>query len=74
VILADREIARAPKYEGIAKALAIPGVEVRIFGKPSARRHRRMGVALATGRTVEEARRTARRAAGCVRVRPAAGN
>jgi phosphoribosylglycinamide formyltransferase 2 len=41
---------------------------VRIFGKPSARRHRRMGVALATGRTVEEARRTARRAAGCVRV------
>jgi phosphoribosylglycinamide formyltransferase 2 len=68
VILADFESDREPAYEGIAKALAIPGVEVRIFGKPSVRPYRRMGVALATGNTVDAARRTARRAAGWVKV------
>lgn len=68
VILADKESAREPAYTGVEKALAIPGVEVRIFGKPSARKYRRMGVALATGRTVAEARNKARRAARCVRV------
>ncbi|MFM8698156.1 MAG: phosphoribosylglycinamide formyltransferase 2, partial [Phycisphaerales bacterium] len=48
-----------------------PGVEVRIFGKPSTRPYRRMGVALATGRTVAEARKKARAAAAAVRVRRA---
>jgi phosphoribosylglycinamide formyltransferase 2 len=71
VILAEFEGDREPAYTGIERALAIPGVEVRIFGKPTARRYRRMGVALATGKTVAEARRTARKAAGCVRVAPA---
>ena len=46
VILADREI-ESPQYEGIEEALTTPGVEVRIFGKPTARRNRRMGVVLA---------------------------
>jgi phosphoribosylglycinamide formyltransferase 2 len=46
VVLADRDIEH-PQYEGVEEALAIPGVEVRIFGKPTARRNRRMGVALA---------------------------
>jgi phosphoribosylglycinamide formyltransferase 2 len=46
VILADKELS-SPKYEGIQEALAIPGVEVRIFGKPTARKNRRMGVVLA---------------------------
>ena len=42
-----------PQYEGIEEALKIPGVEVRIFGKPTARKNRRMGVVLAL--TLEQA-------------------
>jgi phosphoribosylglycinamide formyltransferase 2 len=38
-----------PVYHGVADALSEPGVEVRIFGKPSTRPYRRMAVALATG-------------------------
>jgi len=68
VILADFESGRVPAYVGIDRALRTPGVEVRIFGKPSTRPYRRMGVALATGRTVAEARRKAVKAAACVRV------
>jgi phosphoribosylglycinamide formyltransferase 2 len=52
VILADKDIAK-PQYEGIEEALKIPGVEVRIFGKPTARKNRRMGVVLAL--TLEQA-------------------
>jgi phosphoribosylglycinamide formyltransferase 2 len=50
VILADRDISY-PQYTGIEEALKIPGVEVRIFGKPFARRNRRMGVVLARSLT-----------------------
>jgi phosphoribosylglycinamide formyltransferase 2 len=50
VILADRDI-NFPEYTGIEEALKIPGVEVRIFGKPFARRNRRMGVVLARSLT-----------------------
>ena len=71
VILADFEGDRAPAYSGIDRALRTPGVEIRIFGKPSTRPYRRMGVALATGRTVAEARKKARAAAKAVRVLPA---
>lgn len=46
VILADRDIAK-PEYEGLNEALQTPGVDVRIFGKPTARKNRRMGVVLA---------------------------
>jgi phosphoribosylglycinamide formyltransferase 2 len=58
VILADRDI-EYPQYEGIEEALKIPGVEVRIFGKPTARRNRRMGVVLA--RSWTEAREAAKK-------------
>lgn len=56
VILSDSDIAY-PEYTGIEEALKIPGTEVRIFGKPSARKNRRMGVVLA--RTLDDARRAA---------------
>lgn len=42
-------------FGGIEKALAIPGVQMRLFGKPEVRGHRRFGVILATAPTVEEA-------------------
>lgn len=45
VILSDKAIGSAPRYEGVAEALAAdPQTDIRIFGKPSARIGRRMGV------------------------------
>ena len=41
-----------------------------LFGKPDARPHRRMGVALATGTSLEEARNRADAAAAAIRVLP----
>jgi phosphoribosylglycinamide formyltransferase 2 len=70
VILSPGPIAGPPDYPGLEKALAAPGVQVRLFGKPSARKYRRMGVALATGATAAAARRAATRAASLVRVVP----
>jgi len=57
-----------PVYTGIAEALKIPGTHVRIFGKPEVIGHRRMGVALATGKTVAEARKKARTVATKIRI------
>lgn len=63
---ADRD---APVYAGLAEALAVhPSVEVRVFGKPDARPGRRLGVALARGADVGEARARARTAAAAVRI------
>lgn len=45
VVLAPLACPTAPRYEGIDRALACdPRTDVRIFGKPSARVNRRMGV------------------------------
>lgn len=71
VILADRASSRPPTYPGLDRALSLRNVQVRIFGKPSTRPYRRMGVALATAATAGAARRLAKRAAGMVRVRRA---
>lgn len=68
VILADRD-AEHYRFEGLAKALKAKSTELRLFGKPSTRKHRRMGVALARGKTTDEARRKARQAAAQVRIR-----
>ncbi|MFN6935973.1 MAG: formate-dependent phosphoribosylglycinamide formyltransferase [Tsuneonella sp.] len=62
VILADRD-SDALAYSGLAEALHEEGTDVRIFGKPTSRPYRRMGVALATANDVCEARRKAREAA-----------
>ena len=67
VILADRDSSEV-SYSGLAEALAEEGTDLRIFAKPSSRPHRRMGVALATAGTVEEARRKARDAAARVAI------
>ena len=58
-------------FEGVAEALAIPTADLRLFGKPESFERRRMGVALALGATVDEARERARQAAS--RVRPVPG-
>ena len=53
-------------FGGIEKALAIPGVQMRLFGKPEVRGHRRFGVILATAPTVEEALAKAGQAHACL--------
>jgi phosphoribosylglycinamide formyltransferase 2 len=67
VILADRDSERI-SYSGLAEALAEEGTDVRIFAKPTSRPYRRMGVTLATGSDIEDARRKARDAAAKVRI------
>jgi phosphoribosylglycinamide formyltransferase 2 len=54
-------------FEGVAEALAVPGADLRLFGKPESFQRRRMGVALARGAEVLEARARAKEAAGKVR-------
>ena len=63
--------ARGIAFEGVAEALAVPGADLRLFGKPESFERRRMGVALARRPHVEEARARAREAAG--KVKPVAG-
>ena len=52
-----------PEVSIPAEALEDPRIDLRIFGKPEARPGRRMGVAIASGETTEEARDRARSAA-----------
>ncbi|MFN3751523.1 MAG: formate-dependent phosphoribosylglycinamide formyltransferase [Thiobacillus sp.] len=54
-------------YEGVDEALAVPGADLRLFGKPEAFVRRRMGVALAVAADVDTARERARAAAAKVR-------
>jgi phosphoribosylglycinamide formyltransferase 2 len=58
-------------FDGVDEALAVPGVDLRLFGKPESFTRRRMGVALArvVGEDVEAARATAREAASRVHPR-----
>jgi len=67
VILADKESENF-EFTGIDKALQVPGVELRIFGKPSTRPGRRMGVALATDSHVIKARGRAKKAAELIKI------
>jgi len=48
VVLADKD-GTNPTFTGVEAALGEPGVDVRIFGKPTTRPYRRMAVALAKG-------------------------
>lgn len=49
-------------FGNLEKALAEPGVQIRIFGKPEVVGHRRMAVILATAATTDEALKKADRA------------
>lgn len=67
VILAPSDFA-AHSYTGVEKALAMKDVDIRIFGKAEARSMRRMGVALALGKSVPDARKRASLAAKKIKV------
>ena len=56
-------------FDGVDEALAIPGTDIRLFGKPESFVKRRMGVALARAADVDTARTNAKLAASRVRPR-----
>ncbi|MBN9645167.1 formate-dependent phosphoribosylglycinamide formyltransferase [Corynebacterium sp. CCM 8862] len=55
-----------PLFTGVDKAMAVPESTLRLFGKPDCTPRRRMGVALATAETTDQARQRAVQAASCV--------
>ncbi len=59
---------KAPVFHNIDEALAQPDTGIMLFGKPEIAGRRRMGVALALGATLEEAKTKAKQAAAAVKV------
>lgn len=57
------------EFQDVDKVLEEPGVQVRFFGKPEIRGHRRVGVILATDETVEKALRKVERAYSKLKVK-----
>jgi phosphoribosylglycinamide formyltransferase 2 len=59
----------SPCFENVADALAEPDTAIRLFGKAEVRGERRLGVALALGDTLDNAREKAAASAAAVNVR-----
>lgn len=59
---------RAPRYHGIADALAEPDTQLRIFGKPEVKGRRRMAVTLARDNDIGAAKAKAIRAAKAIKI------
>lgn len=59
--------AKGIAFEGVAEALRVPESDLRLFGKPESFIKRRMGVAVATADTTDEARARAKLAASLVK-------
>ena len=57
---------RDVRFNGVERALTTPDTQLRLFGKPDVHGKRRMGVTLALGATIEQAREHARRAAAAL--------
>ena len=54
-------------FTGVADALTVPGSDLRLFGKPESFKKRRMGVAVASGADITEARSRATLAASRIK-------
>ncbi|MDL2266597.1 formate-dependent phosphoribosylglycinamide formyltransferase [Desulfovibrio sp. OttesenSCG-928-G15] len=57
-----------PEYHGLDKALAAKDTAIMLFGKPEIAGRRRMGVALALGDSLDDAKKKAQQAAAAVSV------
>ena len=73
VILSDKKLTSI-EYQGLEKALLVEDTNILLFGKPNAREGRRMGVAVATGDTIEIAQEKADRAANLIKIIPSTQN
>jgi phosphoribosylglycinamide formyltransferase 2 len=58
-----------PVFANVEAALAAPGTALRLFGKPRVEGQRRVGVTLARGADIEQARAKAREAAAAIQIR-----
>lgn len=67
VILAKGE-SKEMVYNGLDEALAAPDTRLRLFGKPEIKGKRRLGVGLAKGISIDDARAKARHVSGSVKV------
>ena len=56
------------EFSNLQTALATPGTDLRIFSKPRVEGHRRMGVTLAIGSDIDEARIKANECAQNLRI------
>ena len=65
VILASQN-SDSISFTGVAEALSVADVDIRLFGKPDSRPYRRMGVALAKAENIDLAREKATQAASQV--------
>ena len=55
------------RFENIDKALSVPESDLRLFGKPTSFKRRRMGVALASADTTHEARARAQKVSSLIK-------
>ncbi len=67
-VILGEQYAEKISFNGVAEALAEPDTDLRLFGKENSRPFRRLGVALAKGDSVEEARQKAQTAANKVTI------
>ena len=67
VILAE-DYSDSIVFEGVTEALSEPNVDIRLFGKPDSRPFRRMGVTLAKGSDIGEAREKANATASKIKI------
>lgn len=71
VVLANEESKETPVISGLEEAAKIPQTDFRIFGKPSTRKYRRMGVGLAyeaADGSTDNVRKVAKEVANCINV------
>ena len=69
-LIRGKDLGWGPEYSGLEEALAVPESDLRLFGKPTASKLRRLGVGIAGADDVEEARRRARRVAAAIIISP----
>jgi len=72
VILSQIEKSGFPQISGLEKAASVPGTDIRLFGKPSTRKYRRMGVVLSygsQGTTTQELRIKATEVASMIQIK-----
>jgi phosphoribosylglycinamide formyltransferase 2 len=58
-----------PQYSGLKRGMNMQGLSYLIFGKPEAHVNRRMGVALALGKSALDAKKKAEKAAHYVKIK-----
>ncbi|MBU2854015.1 MULTISPECIES: formate-dependent phosphoribosylglycinamide formyltransferase [Acidithiobacillus] len=69
-VIRGKDLGWGPEYSGLEEALAVPESDLRLFGKPTASKLRRLGVGIAGADAVEEARKRARRVAAAIIISP----